>query len=50
MKLHLSVLSILIIAALTFGCIQQKDVQNNMVISYSNIEKHITELASDKWR
>jgi len=39
----------LILATLAAGCIQQKDAQGKTVILYNNIEKHITELASDKY-
>jgi Zn-dependent M28 family amino/carboxypeptidase len=49
MKLNFSKIFIFIFAALTIGCVQSKNSQEETVISYNNIEKHITELASDKY-
>lgn len=40
---------ILIFTSLAVGCTQQKDERAQTFISYNNIEKHIVELASDKY-
>lgn len=49
MHINFSKIFISILIALAAGCVQQKDSQEITVISYNNIEKHIAELASDKY-
>lgn len=49
MNINFSNIFILILVALATGCVQQKDTKDKTIISYNNIEKHIAELASDKY-
>ena len=49
MKHFLTRIFVLILIAPITACTPKKDVQENPVISYHNIEKHIAELASDKY-
>jgi Zn-dependent M28 family amino/carboxypeptidase len=43
-------LSVFVIAVLViFGCKNRQNPQNEQIITYNNIEKHIAELASDKY-
>ncbi|HKI87383.1 MAG TPA: M28 family metallopeptidase [Draconibacterium sp.] len=49
MNVNFSKIFILIFAALAAGCTQRRDSQKESAISYDNIEKHIAELASDKF-
>ena len=48
MNINFGKIFILIFVALAIGCVSKKKV-NAPVISYNNIEKHIAELASDKY-